>query len=166
MGLAVAHSTLEPTRRRVDVREVIHDLHRRYPRMGEGRLAEMLAGRIEEDRHLLLDASRLLVHQIVAVTETRKHQRKAASAPVRAARRVADQAEAKALAVRARQTILLDTLLALPNGESKQLRYATKAELNLLGGLYTTLAARLEAPDEMCGERWTEGELKALLQAV
>jgi hypothetical protein len=160
MGLAVAHSTLEHTRRRVDVREVIHDLHRRYPRMGEDRLAQMLAERIEEDRHLLLDASRLLVHQIVAVTETRKHQRKAASAPVRAARRVADQAEAKAIAAKARQTIMLDLLM--PNGVA--MRYCSGTQMAGFGKVYAKIAEK--AGDAMVGEVMVESEVKALLQAA
>lgn len=159
MGLAVAHSTLEPTRRRVDVREVVHDLHRRYPRMGEDRLAQMLAERIEEDRHLLLDASRLLVHQIFVVTETRKHQRKAASAPVRAARRVADQAEAKAIATKARQTILLD--LIMPNG--KAMRFCSGTQMAGFGAAYAKIAERVG--EAMVGEVMVEAEVKALMRA-
>jgi len=54
----------------------------------------------------------------------------------------------------------------LLDGTQKQLRYATKVELNQLGGLYVKLAARLEAPDEMCGERWTDSELKAVWAAA
>jgi hypothetical protein len=62
--------------------------------------------------------------------------------------------------------VLLDQMVMLVTGEQKKLRYATKIELNQLGGLYVKLATRLETPSEMCGERWTEGEVKALLGAT
>ena len=128
--------------------------------MGEDRLAQMLAERIEEDRHLLLDASRLLVHQIVVVTETRKHQRKAASAPVRAARRVADQAEAKAIAAKARQTILLD--LTMPNGVA--MRFCSGTQMAGFGTAYEKIAER--AGTAMVGEVMVEAEVNALLCAT
>ena len=74
MSLAVVHTTAPATRRRVDIREVVAELRRSHPRAGEDRLAEMLVERLEEDRHLLLDAGRFLVGKILASAETRQRQ--------------------------------------------------------------------------------------------
>jgi hypothetical protein len=70
MSLAVVH-TAPATRRRIDVSSVVIELRRGHPRAGADRLAEMLVERLEEDRHLLLDAGRFLVEKILATAETR-----------------------------------------------------------------------------------------------
>jgi hypothetical protein len=165
MSLAVVRDvTLEPTRRRVDVREVIHDLRRRYPRVGEDRLAEMVCDRLEEDRHLLLAASRLLVHQIVAAAEAREPQRRAASAPVRVRREAVNRVEVRRAVAKVREAALLDLPVTLLSGETKQLRYCLGRELSELGTAFSRIAERVE-PDEMLGERLTEAEVRGLLAA-
>jgi hypothetical protein len=97
---AVRDAPFEPTHRLVDVRATVEELRRSHPRAGEEGLAGMLADRFEEDRHLLLDASLVLVRQFLGTAKNRERQRRAASAPVRAARRVADRAEVQVLAAR------------------------------------------------------------------
>ena len=76
-SLAVIRDT-SPSRhhRHVDVRSVVEELRRQSPRAGVDRLAEALAERAEEDRHLLVDACRAVVRQIVSTIETtrRRHQ--------------------------------------------------------------------------------------------
>jgi hypothetical protein len=66
MSLAVVHTAAPATRRHVDIREVVAELRRRHPRAGEDRLVEMLVERLEEDRHLLVDACRYLVQKMLA----------------------------------------------------------------------------------------------------
>lgn len=160
MGLAIAHSTLEPTRRRVDVRETVEELRRRHPRLGEDRLAEMLADRIEEDRHLLLDASHVLVRQVLAVMEGRERQRRVASAPMRAAREAVNRREVQAAVAKVKALVVLDTIL--PSG--KLLRYATGSEVAALGEAYQRIAERV-GPNAMVGELLTEAEAAELMRA-
>jgi hypothetical protein len=122
---------------------------------------------LEEDRHLLLDAGRFLVERVLAIAETRQRQSRAAPSPEqRTARKVAEKVAVTKLAARVKATLVLDLPVTLIGGETKALRYMTKTELDQLGGFYVHLGARLEAPSEMCGERWTEGEVKALLGAA
>jgi hypothetical protein len=162
MALAVIQS--QPTRLRQspqDIRAVVESLRRRHKAADNARTTELLLELVGEDHALLRVAVRFVVDRIAAQRRPTVRERIA-----RQAAHAAEKVEVKALAAKARQTIMLDTLVTLPSGEQKQLRYATKAELNQAGGLYLKLAERLETPDEMCGERWTEGELKALLQAA
>jgi hypothetical protein len=165
-----AVATLPAPRPRVrDIQQVIGNLHRQNPRAPEARLAALLMDELLDDRELLLVIAGDLVRKALAPAKVKpKATLKSAEAArrQRVARQVAAKAEAQAVAGKVKEIILLDTMVMLVTGEQKQLRYATKVELDQLGGLYVKLAARLETPSEMCGERWTEGEVKALLGAT
>ncbi len=160
MSLAIVSrdAVLEPTRRRVDVREMIRDLHRRHPRMGVDGLADKVCDLLEEDRHLLLDAARALVRQIVSEVDGRERQRHAASAPVRAEREAANRAAVQKAIVQVK-ALVLDTVIA-----GKALRFHTGAEVALLGAGFVKLAERVPA-DCLVGEIVTESEAAALLCA-
>jgi hypothetical protein len=145
------------TRRHVDVRKVIEDLHRRYPRTGTEKLAGMLAERIEEDRHLLLDAARSLVRQVLVGTEGRERQRRASSAPVRAKREASNQVAVRQLVGKVK-TAVLDMVIG-----NKQLRFLTGSEVARLGAGFVKLAERVPA-DAYVGEVVTEAEAAELLQ--
>jgi hypothetical protein len=159
MSLAVVARSLEPTRRRVDVRTTVVELRRNHPRAGENRLAEMLADRIEEDRHLLLDAARSLVQQFSAGTEGRERQRRAASAPVRTRREAVNRREVTATVAKARETILLD--LMMPNGVA--MRFCSGTQMAGFGTAYEKIAERVGA--SMVGEVMVEAEVRTLLCA-
>jgi hypothetical protein len=161
MSLAiVARSTLEPTHRRVDVRATIEELRRSHPRAGEDRLAERLAGRLEEDRHLLADAARSLVRHFSARIEGREHQRRAANAPVRARREAVNRREVKATVTKARRTILLD--MPMPNG--KPMRFCTGDEMASFGTAYAKKGEPVG--DAMVGEILVEVQVRELLYDV
>ena len=163
MSLAVVRDvTVEPTRRHVDIRETVEELRRLNPRSGQERLAELLANRIEEDRHLLLDAARSLVRLFSAGTEGRERQRHAASAPVRARREEVTRHEVKRIVAKARQAILLDMLMTLPNGEQKPLRFCYGGEIEALGTAYQRIAEKV-GKNAMVGEIMCESEVRALL---
>ena len=77
------------------------------------------AGRAHrEDRRLLLDASRVLVRQIVStakIAHTRRQQN-GRTPEERATRRIAAKAEVKAIAAKARAICVLDTVVTLLSG--------------------------------------------------
>ena len=169
MSLSALAVLPAPRHRGRGVLEVIRSLRQQSPRIGEDRLVELLVDELLDNRELLRAVAGDLVHKALVPAKVKpKPTPKAAETArrQRVARQAAATAEAQAVAGKVKASILLDTMVMLVTGEQKQLRYATKVELDRLGGLYVKLAARLEAPDEMCGERWTDGELKALLCAL
>jgi hypothetical protein len=161
MGLAVVSTTAPSPHRHIDVREVIGELRHLHPRAGEGRLSELLAERLEEDRHLLLDASRILVHQIGASIAAAERLRRAAPTPrQRASRKAAEQAQVRAAVTKVKEAVLLD--LVMPNGIA--MRYCSGTQMAGFGAAYEKIAAKVG--DAMVGEVMVESEVKALLQAA
>ena len=161
MSLAVVHNTMPATRRRVDIREVVEELHRRFPRMGPERLAERLVERLEEDRHLLLNAGRFLVERIITAVETRQRQSRAAPTPAqRTARRAQEVAQVTKLVEKVREVAVLDMLM--PNG--KHMRFCTGEEMAAFGTAYSRIAERVGAA--MVGEVMVEAEVCALLGSL
>jgi hypothetical protein len=158
MGLAVvARDTAPATRRSVDVREVVAELRRLHPRAGEDRLVEMLVERLEEDRHLLVDAGRCLVQKMLAAFETRVRQSRAAPSPVeRAERQAAEKSAVTALAAKVRGSVL-DMMI----GE-KALRDMTGAEVGRLGLGFQRLASRIP-PGARVGDCVSESQAAALI---
>jgi hypothetical protein len=123
-----------------------------------------LTERLEGDGDLLEAGAIYLAHD--AMTAERVHRTRSAPTPkAQAARRVAEQAQVRATAAKARQLILLDMPVRLLSGEAKQLRYVTGRELAELGGVYQAIAEKV-GPDNFVGEVLVEAELKALLQAA
>jgi hypothetical protein len=162
--VSLAISTTSPSRHRprADVHEVVQELRRLNPRMGEERLAEALAERIEEDRRLLLDASRVLVRQALT-TETivRRRRRQDGRTPEeRSQRRIAAKAEVKKLVEKVREVAVLDMVV-----DGKALRFLTGAEVARLGAGFSKLAERVPA-DALVGEIVTEAEAAELMQAA
>jgi hypothetical protein len=157
-------ASIDPQTVRERVRDLVKELHARHRRAGEDELAARLVERLEEDSEALQIAARFVV--CVVLNEAKPRRRRLTGETSQADRRTEVKTQARAIAAKAREVILLNSMVTLATGEQKQLRYMTKDELTRLGGLYIHLAARLETPNELCEERWTEGEVKALLQAV
>jgi hypothetical protein len=170
MSVAAVVSTASPSRHRrlLDVRDVIAELRRMNPKMGQERLAQALAERVEEDRRLLVNACTVLIRQaLTAQTIVRRRRQQNGRTPLeRAQRRDLATAEVRTIAGKVRVSLVLDMPVMLISGETKALRYTTKEELDQLGGLYVQLGARMESATEMCGERWTAAEVEALLGAA
>ena len=155
-----SHNTAPATRRRVDIREVVAELHRRHPRAGEDRLAEMLVGRLEEDRHLLARCWPLSRAKVLAAAETRARQSRAAPTPrQRAKRQATEKAAVTAVAARVKELVLLD--LMMPNGVA--MRFCSGTQMAGFGTAYEKIAER--AGTAMVGEVLVEAEVKALLCA-
>jgi hypothetical protein len=153
------------SRRPADVGEIIEGLHRQNPSADPDQLAQLLVGKLLGDRELMLEAGRLLVEKVLAAAQAR--QKRSAAQPgtrARAERRVADQVEVKAIAAKVKATLLLDTVVTLLSGESKQLRFVTGRELAELGGAYARIAEKV-GPECLVGEVICESEAKALLLA-
>jgi hypothetical protein len=160
MSLSVIRDT-SPSRhhRHLDVREVIHELRRLNPRMGQERLVEALAERVEEDRRLLLDACAVLVRQTISTIETtrrRRHQ-DGRTPEERTQRRAAAVAEVTKLAEKVREVAMLDMLM--PNGTA--MRFCTGTQMAVFGSAYEKIAERVGAA--MVGEVMVEAEVKLLL---
>jgi hypothetical protein len=163
MSLAVIRDT-SPSRhhRHLDVREVIAELRRANPRMGENGLSERLAERIEEDRRLLLDASRVLVRQALSAVEIvrrRRHQ-DGRTPEERAERRAAAKAEVTKLVAKVREVAVLDMLMQ--NGIA--MRFNTGTQMGAYGKAYSAIAAKVGTA--MVGEVMVEAEVRELLQAA
>ena len=158
MGLAVvARDTAHATRRHVDIREVVAELRRLHPRAGEDWLVEMLVERLEEDRHLLVDAGRYLVQRMLAAAETHVRQSRAAPSPeLRAERQAIEKAAVTALAAKVRGSVL-DMII----GE-KALRDMTGQEVAKLGAGFTRLASRIPAGARV-GDCVNEAQAAALI---
>jgi hypothetical protein len=162
MSLAISTTSSARHQPRADVREVVQELRRLNPRMGEAGLSEKLAERIEEDRRLLLDASRVLVRQVLSTAEIVRRRRQDGRTPEeRTQRRAVAKAEVTALATKVRTICVLDTVL--PGG--KLLRFATGAEVAELGAGYARIAAKVPV-DCLVGEVLCEREAQELMQAT
>jgi hypothetical protein len=162
MSLAIVHNTAAAAKHRhVDVREVVEELRRRHPRAGEDRLAEMLVERLEEDRHLLLDAGRFLVERILAAVETRQRQSRAAPSPEqRTARKAVEREQVKTLVEKVKAAVL-DTEIG-----GTKLRFHTPATVSHMStGLarIAELATERGGPDCLIGEVVCEREAVEVL---
>jgi hypothetical protein len=157
MSLAAVHTIAPATRRSVDIREAFSELRRLHPRAGEDRLVEMLVERLEEDRHLLVDAGRYLVQRMLAAFETRVRLSRAAPSPVeRAERHAVEKAAVTALAAKVRGSVL-DMMI----GE-RALRDMTGAEVGKLGQGFQRLASRIP-PGARVGDCVNEAQAAALI---
>jgi hypothetical protein len=73
---------------------------------------------IEEDRHLLVEACRVLVRQTTSPAVAHRPPR-TTSSKHRVARRAADQAEVRQIAEKVREIVALDMVVTLLTGEQK-----------------------------------------------
>ena len=156
MTLAVVQS--EPVRHRQspqDIRAVVESLRRKHKAADNARITELLLELVGEDRALLRVAVRFVVDRIAAQQRPTVRERLA-----RQAAHAAEKVEVKALAARARETILLD--LMMPNGVA--MRFCTGTQMAGFGTAYEKIAER--AGTAMVGEVLVEAEVKALLSNV
>jgi hypothetical protein len=156
-SLAVVPTSRPRHRRSPDVGALVADLRREH---GNKQASNALFELLLEDEAVARAVAAFVVEKLAAAAPRRRVM---PTAKERAEHQAVERVAVKEIAAKVKAALVLDLPVTLVSGEQKQLRYMTKAELNQLGGLYVQLGARLETSSEMCGERWTEGEVKALL---
>jgi hypothetical protein len=77
--------------------------------------------------------------------------------------RAVEKTAVQALAAKARQQIVLDTMVTLATGEQKQLRYCLGSEIGQLGAAFGRIAERVGLTN-MVGEVLVEAEVAELLR--
>jgi hypothetical protein len=142
-----------------DLRAVVEDLRRKHKRAGDARIAQALEEMLEDDPALLRAAARFILDRIPAARAPTASERVA-----RQSARTAEKAVVQALAAKARQQIMLDTMVTLLSGETKALRFCFGHELASLGNAYSRLAAQVPG-DVMAGEVLVEDQIAELLRA-
>ena len=162
MSLAIVRGPVPSTCRHVDVCQVVRELRHSNPRMPEDRLAELLAERVEEDHHLLVDACRVVVRQTPIRDAERSQQRQSRKAPAaqRATRQEAEKAAVRQVAEKVRTVVLLDLLM--PNGTA--MRYCSGTQMAGFGKAYEKIAER--AGEALVGEVLLEKDVRELLRAA
>jgi hypothetical protein len=160
MSLAAVHAVPTPRRRPRDVLQVIASLRKQNPRAGESRLAELLADELLDDRDLLLDAGRHLVHKALASNRPKSAAKVTAARRQRVARVEAETTAVVAIAAKVKAICVLDTLM--PNGIA--MRYCTGIQMATYGKAYEAIAAKVG--EAMVGEVMVEHEVRKLLQAA
>jgi hypothetical protein len=114
---------------------------------------------IEEDPVLLHCAVRFIIDRFPAARAPSVTER-----VVRQSARAAEKAAVQEIAAKARQQIVLDTMVTLVSGEQKQFRYCLGAEIGHLGAAFGRIAERV-GPTSMVGEVLVEAEVAELLHA-
>jgi hypothetical protein len=157
MSLAAVQPVLPPRHCSRDVMQVIGSLRRQNPRIGEDRLAELLADELLDDRELLLDAGRHLVRKALVSARPKSVAKVVAVRRQRIARQEAEEATVKAIVAKVKAALVLDMEIG-----GKRLRFHTGAEVARLGAGFVKLAKRVPA-DCLVGEIVTEAEAAALM---
>jgi hypothetical protein len=160
MSLTAVHAVSTPRRRTRDVLQVIEALRRQNPRAGESRLAELLADELLDDRELLLDAGRHLVHKALSSNKPKSAAKVTAARRQRVARVEAEATAVAVIAAKVKAICMLDTLM--PNGVA--MRYNTGLQMGAYGEAYSAIAAKVGTA--MVGEVMVEAEVRELLQAA
>jgi hypothetical protein len=158
MSLAVVRDTSPSRHRPRDVLQVIQNLRRQNPRVGESRLAQLLADQLYDDRDLLVDAAGHLVRKALVTAKPKSIAKVTAARRQRVARQEAEKQTVRQVAEKIRAVVLLD--LTMPNGVA--MRYCTGTQLAAFGSAYEKIAERAGAA--MVGEVMVEAEVRTLLQ--
>ena len=165
MSLSAVVTTPSPRHRNHDVMQVIENLRKQNPRAGEGRLAELLADELLDDRALLVDAAGHLVHKALTSAKPKSAVKVTAARRQRVARQEAETKAVKAIATRVKELVALDMMVTLLDGTQKALRFCFGHELEQLGAAYQRIAERVGA-DVVVGEALTSAEAQELMRAA
>jgi hypothetical protein len=102
-----------------------------------------LANELLDDRALLVTVARDIVHKALARGKAKPTLKAAETARrQRVARQAASKAEARVVAGKVKEALLLDAVVPLLTGEQRALRFVYGREIDQLGAAYQRIAER------------------------
>ncbi len=141
---------------RDSIRAVFREIQVEHPKAGHGRLARLLADRMQEDPDALNAAADYIVKICLEALEG--YERRQPRPPVDPVQREQRQADIVAAAAKIKEQILLLNL-EMPNG--KRMRYCTGTEMLSWGRGYAKIGKRVG--NKIVGQVLNEDEARSLL---